>query len=96
LLAVFFSFFVPINDVVLYFVAWNFFAIIFPGSLVPQEPRNIFCETCIACSSGVYRGGPLVGVTRKILMIGTKFNQTSMIGPLGGAVGISGSSHHQS
>jgi hypothetical protein len=59
-----------------------------------KNPEIFFCETCIACSSGVYRGGPLVGVARKILVIGTKFNQTLMIGLLGGAVGISGSSHH--
>jgi hypothetical protein len=50
----------------------------------------------LACSGNVYRGGPLVGVARKILAAGTKFSETSMAGPLGAAVKRSSSSHHRS
>jgi hypothetical protein len=59
--------------------------------LALQGPKNIFSrslssffhETYLACSSSVYRSGRLVGVARKILSIGTKFYQTSMVGALG-------------
>jgi hypothetical protein len=74
-----------------YFVDLNFCDVIIPGFLAPQGPENIFPrnlslffrETCLACSDNVYRGGPLVGVDRKILSVGTKFNQTSMADPSG-------------
>jgi hypothetical protein len=67
----------------------------FPESLAPQGPKNIFfVKTYLArSSSSVYYSGPLVGVARKILAIGTKFNQTSMAGPWG-AAGSSDSGHH--
>jgi hypothetical protein len=42
-----------------------------------------FLRCCLACSGNVYRGGPLVGVVRKILVAGTKFRQTSTADPLG-------------
>jgi hypothetical protein len=41
-----------------------------------------FVKTCLAPSSSVYHSGPMVGVTRKILATGTKFNQTSRVGLL--------------
>jgi hypothetical protein len=39
---------------------------------------------------------PLVGVAKKIIVAGTKFRDTSMAGPLGGAADRSGSGHHRS
>jgi hypothetical protein len=65
----------------------------FPGPWHCKDPKIFFHKTCIACSSSVYHGGPLVGVARKILVTGTKFNQTSMAGPLGRAAGSSVSGH---
>jgi hypothetical protein len=75
----------------------------FPGFLALQGPEDIFSrslssffhETCLTCNSSVYRSGLLVGVVRKILVTDTKFYQTSIIAPLGGGVGSSGSIHHQ-
>jgi hypothetical protein len=55
-----------------------------------------FSAKLLACSSIVYRGGPLVGVTRKILAAGTKLSKTLMAPPLWGAGGKSGSGHHRS
>jgi hypothetical protein len=50
--------------------------------------KYFFIKTCLARSSSVYHSDPLVGVTRKILMTGTKFNQMSMAGPLGVLPGV--------
>jgi hypothetical protein len=70
---------------------------------LPKDPKKIHRNSCLhfsakllACSGNVYRGGPLVGVIRKILVAGTMFSETSMVGPLGVAVGRSGSGHHKS
>jgi hypothetical protein len=42
-----------------------------------------FFAKLLAYSGNVYRGAPLVGVARKILVAGTKFSETSMTGPWG-------------
>jgi hypothetical protein len=92
LLAAFSSFVFPINNVVSYFVDLNFCDVMIPRFLAPQGPKNIFPQnlssyfykTCLSCSGNVYRGGPLVGATKKILAAGTKFNQMLMAGPTGG------------
>jgi hypothetical protein len=74
-----------------------------PGFLALQGPEFFlpkllphFSAKLIAGSGNVYRGRPLVGVARKILVAGTKFSEKSMAGPLGGAVSSSGGGHHQS
>jgi hypothetical protein len=61
-----------------------------------RTQNHLFVKTCLAQSSGVYHSLPLVGVVGKILAIGAKFNQTSIAGPLGGAVRSFGSGHHRS
>jgi hypothetical protein len=71
-----------------------------PGFLAPQGPKFFFAKLLppffLAHSGIVYHGAPLVGVARKILAAGTKFSDTLMAGPLGGAAGRSGSGHHRS
>jgi hypothetical protein len=53
-----------------------------------RTKKYFFTKTCLARSSSVYHSGSLIGVTRKILVTGTKFNQTSMAGPLGVLRGV--------
>jgi hypothetical protein len=68
-----------------------------PGFLAPQGPKIFFAETlaftfprcCLAYSGNVYRGDPLVGVTKKILAAGTKVRQTSTVAPWGVLSGFS-------
>jgi hypothetical protein len=84
------------NNIVLCFVEWNFLAVVFPESLAPQGPEHIFLRELVLLLVVVFTIVTLVGVTRKILAIGTKFNQTSMAGPLGDATGCSDSGHHRS
>jgi hypothetical protein len=87
-----------------YFVDLNLYDAMIPGFLALQGPKNIFpqnlssffYETCLAGSGNVHHGGPLVGVAKKILAAGTKFNQMSMASPPGGSAGIFGSSQHRS
>jgi hypothetical protein len=78
-------FYCSINNTGPHFIGLIFCDVTIPGFLAAQEPKNFFLETCLACSGSVYRSGPLVSVTRKILVAGTKFTQTLMAGPLGGA-----------
>jgi hypothetical protein len=58
--------------------------------VAPQGPNFFllkllppFFTKLLAYSGNVYRSGPLVGVARKILVVGTKFSEMSMADPLG-------------
>jgi hypothetical protein len=62
-----------------------------PGSWHRKDP-NFFLLIAVLFTTVA----PLVGVARKILAAGTKFRDTSMAGPLGGAADRSGSDHHRS
>jgi hypothetical protein len=55
---------------------------------------SIFSPSCLLVVVLFTTVAPLVGVARKILAAGTKFSETSMADPLGGAGGRSGSGHH--
>jgi hypothetical protein len=73
------------------------------GFLATQGPEIFFAETlasiflpsCLLVVVMFTAVPLLVGVARKILAAGTKFSETSMAGPLGGAVGRSRSGHHR-
>jgi hypothetical protein len=75
-----------------------------PGFLAPRGPNIFFTETlasiflpsCLFVVVMFTVVAPLVGVARKILAAGTKFSKMLMAGPLGGAVGWSGSGQHRS
>jgi hypothetical protein len=62
-----------------------------PGFLAPQGPNFFFAKTltsifppsCSLVAVMFTAVAPLIVVTSKILVTGTKFSETSMVGPLG-------------